>query len=84
MSFPSYILGPFFMVLGFFLCALIVVGTKSVIIFIKEVIKQKLSPAKTRNIKEKTIVRKKVKPQKVNSISLNTDDIDRIYFRKSS
>ncbi len=86
MNFPSYIAGPFFMALGFLLCSVLVVGTKSVLIFIKDKIKQKFSRDKgeTPPITQKLSVRKKPKKQDAKSISLNTEDIDRIYFRKSS
>ncbi len=86
MNFPSYIAGPFFMALGFLLCSVLVVGTKSVIFFIKEKIKQKFYPtAKNETPKVKTLSSKKRnKPSEQKSISLNTEDIDRIYFRKSS
>ncbi len=86
MNFPSYIAGPFFMALGFLLCSVLVVGTKSVMFFIKEKIKQKFSPSTQGNApKVKTLSsRKRNKPNEQKSISLNTEDIDRIYFRKSS
>lgn len=86
MNFPSYIAGPFFLALGFLLCSVLVVGTKSVIFFIKEKIKQKIYPtAKNETPKIKTLSSKKRnKPSGQKSISLNTEDIDRIYFRKSS
>ena len=80
MVFPTYITGPFFMVLGFIFCLIMVAGIKCVILFIKEKIKLKF-PTNNQKIiplEEK----KKQKPQK--SVYLNTDDIDRIYFKKSS
>ena len=41
MQFPSYIAGPFFMAVGFILSAVIVVGVKSVILFVREKLKEK-------------------------------------------
>ena len=86
MNFPSYIAGPFFLALGFVICSVLVVGTKSVIFYIKEKIKQKISTTtQEESPKIKTLSsRKRNKPTEQKSISLNTEDIDRIYFRKSS
>ncbi len=86
MQFPSFVAGPIFMAIGFILCAVIVIGVKGVILFIKEKINEKLSnkssfsePSAPQKAK-----RKRTKPSSAKSISLNTDDIDRIYFKKSS
>jgi hypothetical protein len=94
MPFPSYIAGPFFMALGFSFCAIIVVGTKFVIIYVLDKIKEKFFSKKEEledNDEEKATVKKlSVRHRKpktatpVKSITVNTDDIDRIYFKKSS
>jgi Flp pilus assembly protein protease CpaA len=82
MVIPSYILGPFYIVLAFILCLVFVVGVKVLIIFIKEQIKAKLSKNKEPIVKE--FPEKKKKTNREKSVYLNTEDIDRIYFKKSS
>ncbi len=84
MHIPSYVSGPIFLVLAFLICAVVVVGTKSVVLFIKESIQEKLSPQKSVQPAPKKPTLKKSKYEQVKSIAINTEDIDRIYFRKSS
>ena len=81
MVLPSYVLGPFYLILGFILCLIIVVGIKSIFIFIKDKIKSKFFNKSSEKVKEFP-KEKNPKPQK--SVYLNTEDIDRIYFKKSS
>lgn len=92
MSFPSFIAGPFFMAVGFAFCAVLVVGTKFIIIYVIDKIKEKFFPPKqeeeeTPTVQKLSVRRRKPKPKNdtpVKSITVNTDDIDRIYFKKSS
>ena len=82
MVIPSYILGPFYIILAYILCLILVVGVKSLIIFIKEQIKIKFSKNTEPIVKQ--FPEKKKKPNREKSVYLNTEDIDRIYFKKSS
>ena len=94
MPFPSYIAGPFFMALGFALCTILVVGTKVVIVYIIDKIKEKFFPPteeveevdKATKVKKLSVRHRKPKNPDVpvKSITVSTDDIDRIYFKKSS
>ena len=77
----SYILGPFYLCLLFFICVVIVVGVKVTLLIIKEKLKPKpikATPAETPRKKPSSTR----KPKSV--LEINADDVDKIYFRKSS
>ncbi|MBQ3046644.1 MAG: hypothetical protein IJD54_01200 [Clostridia bacterium] len=83
-AFLAFLNGFLYTATLFLLCLVLVVGTKSVLVLIKsklskheEVPKEKPSP----NPKPQKSAPKSTKP--VRSIEINTDDVDRIYFKKS-
>ncbi len=84
MQIPSFIAGPLFMVIGLFLCIVLVTGTKAFYIFIKDRLKAPTLESQEPPRKSKNYKRKKPVTFPNNKIELNTDEIDRIYFRKSS
>ncbi|MBQ7339768.1 MAG: hypothetical protein IJW43_02805 [Clostridia bacterium] len=79
MLLSSYIYGPIFLALGFLFCLVVVVGIKSVIFFIKSKLKEKFSPPKKEMDKKE-----KSAPKKSRTLEINAQDVDKIYFRKSS
>lgn len=79
MLLSSYIYGPIFLALGFILCLVIVVGIKSVIFFIKAKLKEKFSPPKVEIDKKP-----KTQTKKGKTLEINAQDVEKIYFRKSS
>ncbi len=79
--FSSFLLGLFFTILLFFLCAFLVISAKSIFIAVK----RKL-PAPPPKVEEPT---PPPKPQKrsykrARSIEINPDEVDRIYVKKIS
>ncbi len=68
------------MLIGFILCLVIVVGFKVLFIAIIDKLKPKVQALPPK----KQTKRKTLPKQKLKSIELNAEDIDRIYFRKSS
>ena len=78
--FYSFLLGLFFTVLLFFLCAFLVISAKVVIVLVKSKL-----PSPPPKVEEPT----PPKPQKRNykrarSIEINPDEVDRIYVKKIS
>ncbi len=68
-----FLLGLFYYVALFLLCAFIVIGIKTTIIYLS----RKATP-------KQVVTRKKPTPKPIKSIEINPDEIDRIYVKKSS
>lgn len=80
MLLSSFIYGPIFLILGFSLCAVLVVGIKSLTYFFRDKLKSKISP----NILHDEVKKKPSNKAKRSTIEINTDQVDKIYFKKSS
>ena len=68
-----FFLGLFYYVLLFLLCAFIVIGIKTTVIYLTKKATPKPQP-----------VRKRPTPKPIKSIEINPDEIERIYVKKSS
>lgn len=84
LSIPSYVAGPFFLIILFALCALAVIGAETALRAIKKKFAKpepKPEPPKTpRPRRARTAT---VKPKAVRSIEINPEEIDRIYVKKT-
>lgn len=94
---PSYVAGPFFLLLFFGLSVCLTLGTKTLITYIKErfFIKpdkpvrlaseepQKTTPHIKSNLPERLSAPVKRKRKAVRCIEIDPDNVDRIYVRKS-
>lgn len=72
----SFLLGPFFICFFFFSCLIVVAGVKYLFLWFFDSKKPTPKPAK------KPIAHKK--PTTVKSIEINPEEIDKIFFKKSS
>lgn len=78
MSSYSYVYGPLFLILGFLICIIVVVGVKSFYYYVKD------NFFTVKNIKSEKPKQPSHKKKPARSIEFNADEIDKIYFRKSS
>ena len=77
-SYYSFILGPLVLISLYALCFFIVIVVKATILFFKNaVLPQKL------DVPEKSATKKR-KPKTIKTIEIDSNTVDRIYFKKSS
>lgn len=83
-NFPSYILGPLFLIFILAFVVVTIVGVKTVLRACKERVfsSKKLEEPPKPPVPPKTVKTKK--PRQIRSIEINPDDVDRIYVKKSS
>ncbi len=84
MLLPSYVLGPIFLILGFIFSLVTVVGAKVIIFSVNEKLKNRFNKQNVILDIPKSSPKKPRRHKTAKSIELNTDEIDRIYFRKIS
>lgn len=80
-SVPSYVAGPLLLASLFALCAFTVIGAKTLLDFIRSMLRKKSRPPEKA---AKRIPAPRRQPRTLKSIEINPDDVDRIYVRKSS
>ena len=84
-AFLSFLNGFIYTALLFFLCLIFTVGTKWLYIVIKaRFFTKRPAPPEIESKKETKPPEKKPTKKPVRTIEINTDDVDKIYFKKSS
>lgn len=80
--FSSFLTGLFFTALLFSICVIIVVGIKAVYNFIVSILPERKSVEPPKEQAPQSP--KEQPPKKSRSIEINADEIDKIFFKKSS
>ncbi len=83
-SVPSYVAGPLLLAALFALCAFTVIGAKTLLDFIRSMLRKKSRPPEKAAKRIPAPAAPRRQPRTLKSIEINPDDVDRIYVRKSS
>lgn len=83
-SVPSYVAGPLLLAALFALCAFTVIGAKTLLDFIRSMLRKKSRPPEKTAKRIPAPAAPRRQPRTLKSIEINPDDVDRIYVRKSS
>ena len=83
LSIPSYVAGPFFLIILFALCVFLVVGIKTVVNAVRTQFKKPEPEKEQKPAPPKRGRPRTGKPKKLRSIEIDPEQVDRIYVRKT-